>query len=99
MPRSVVVLIGCIALGISASSRPLPPADAAAPRVVRNRAPLQAGAFALLPLGSIEPEGWLRRQLEIQAKGLTGRLDEFWPDVGSQSGWLGGSGESWERGP
>ena len=99
MPRSVVVLIGCIALGISASSGPLPPADAPAPRVVRNRAPLQAGAFALLPLGSIEPQGWLRRQLEIQAKGLTGRLDEFWPDVGSQSGWLGGSGESWERGP
>jgi DUF1680 family protein len=68
-------------------------------RVVRNRAPLQAGAFALLPLGSIRPEGWLRRQLEIQARGLTGRLDEFWPDVGPESGWLGGRGESWERGP
>ncbi len=22
-----------------------------------------------------------------------------WPDVGANSGWLGGSGESWERGP
>ena len=32
-------------------------------------------------------------------RGLTGRLDEFWPDVGPNSGWLGGSGESWERGP
>jgi DUF1680 family protein len=26
-------------------------------------------------------------------------LDETWPDVGATSGWLGGTGESWERGP
>ena len=39
------------------------------------------------------------KQLEIQANGLGGHLDEFWPDVGPESGWLGGSGESWERGP
>jgi hypothetical protein len=37
--------------------------------------------------------------MEIQAAGLSGHLDEFWPDVGPESGWLGGSGESWERGP
>jgi hypothetical protein len=37
--------------------------------------------------------------LRIQADGLGGHLDEFWPDVGSNSGWLGGTGESWERGP
>ena len=43
--------------------------------------------------------GWLQRQLQIQAAGLTGHLDEFWPDVGKNSGWLGGTGESWERGP
>ena len=70
-----------------------------AARVIRNRDPLKPGVFALLPLGSIAPSGWLRRQLEIQAKGLTGHLDEIWPDVGSNSGWLGGTGESWERGP
>ncbi|MCS6954548.1 MAG: hypothetical protein NZM33_17035, partial [Bryobacteraceae bacterium] len=64
-----------------------------------NRAPLQPNAFAPLPLGAIEPRGWLRRQLEIQANGLTGHLDEFWPDLGPNSGWLGGTGESWERGP
>lgn len=67
--------------------------------VVKNRAPLQPNAFDPLPLTSIKPEGWLRRQLQIQADGLTGHLDEFWPDVGSNSGWLGGTGESWERGP
>lgn len=56
-------------------------------------------AFSPLPLGQISPTGWLRRQLRIQADGLSGHLDEFWPDVGPTSGWLGGSGESWERGP
>ncbi len=67
--------------------------------VVPNRSPLQPNAYNPLPLGAIEPQGWLRKQLEIQAAGLTGHLDDFWKDVGSNSGWLGGSGESWERGP
>jgi DUF1680 family protein len=57
------------------------------------------GAFEFLPLGSIRPGGWLRSQLRIQADGLSGHLDETWSDVGPNSGWLGGSGESWERGP
>ena len=55
--------------------------------------------MSLLPLGSIRPAGWLRSQMEIQASGLGGHLDEVWPDVGPNSGWLGGKGESWERGP
>ena len=63
-----------------------------------NRAPLQKNSYNPLPLGAIEPRGWLRKQLEIQAAGLTGHLDEFWKDVNDNSGWLGGSGESWERG-
>ena len=75
----------------------------ASPRIplsaVKNREPLQPGAFNPLPLTSIKPTGWLRRQLQIQADGLTGHLDEFWPDVGANSGWLGGTGENWERGP
>jgi DUF1680 family protein len=30
---------------------------------------------------------------------MTGRLDEVWPDVGPDNGWLGGPGDIWERGP
>jgi uncharacterized protein len=61
--------------------------------------PVKSGVFTLLPLGTIQPKGWLKSQLQIQANGLSGHLDEAWPDVGSTSGWLGGKGESWERGP
>lgn len=66
---------------------------------VKNRAPLPPSALYPLPLTSIKPRGWLRRQLQIQANGLSGHLDEFWPDLGPNSAWLGGAGEGWERGP
>lgn len=55
--------------------------------------------FEMLPLGDVRPSGWLRDQLRIQARGITGQLEELWPDVGPESGWLGGPGECWERGP
>ncbi len=63
------------------------------------RKPLPPSEFAFLPLGAVTPAGWLRRQLRIQAEGQTGLLPEFWESLGPNSGWLGGTGESWERGP
>jgi hypothetical protein len=55
--------------------------------------------FRELPLGAVRPRGWLEEQLRLQATGLTGALEQIWPDVGPDSAWLGGSGEDWERGP
>ncbi len=46
----------------------------------------------------IKPQGWLRRQLEIQAEGLSGNLHKIWPDI-RDSAWVGGSCEGWERVP
>ncbi len=54
--------------------------------------------YAPLPLGAIKPAGLLKAQLEIQARGLGGKLDEFWPDI-KDSAWIGGKAEGWERVP
>ncbi|MHC4563209.1 MAG: beta-L-arabinofuranosidase domain-containing protein [Planctomycetota bacterium] len=59
---------------------------------------LQPLTFTPLPLGSVLPEGWLKRQLQIQADGISGQLDQFWPDV-QNSMWFGGETEAWERAP
>ena len=65
-----------------------------------NRAPLKAKPYAELPQGAIKPKGWLREQLAGMAKGMTGHLDELYPEViGARNGWLGGDGDGWERGP
>ncbi|MBA2393755.1 MAG: glycoside hydrolase family 127 protein [Ktedonobacteraceae bacterium] len=59
---------------------------------------LLENTFDPLSLGNIHPTGWLLNQLRIQANGLSGHLDEFWPDI-ADSAWIGGSGEGWERAP
>lgn len=46
----------------------------------------------------LKPQGWLRKQLEIQANGLNGNLDKVWRDV-RDSAWIGGEAEGWERVP
>ena len=67
---------------------------------VANRAPLTESRFIELPIGAVKAEGWLRQQLVLQKDGLTGHLDELYPNVvGSRNAWLGGDGDAWERGP
>ena len=82
---------------------PLGPASAAnlpPTAVVTNRLPLAATPFAALPLGSVRPRGWLLKQCQLQRDGLTGNAEVLYADdLGSNSGWLGGTGNDWERGP
>ena len=60
---------------------------------------LRPTAYLSLPPGAVRPRGWLRDQLEVQASGLSGQIEAIWDDLGPRSGWRGGDGESWERGP
>ncbi len=67
---------------------------------MNNRSPLITKPFMELPLGAVRPEGWLKDQLYKMKDGMTGHLDELYPEVmGSRNGWLGGNGDVWERGP
>ncbi|MFT3702891.1 MAG: glycoside hydrolase family 127 protein [Agriterribacter sp.] len=52
-----------------------------------------------LPLGSIQPKGWLLHQLQIMRDGTTGHLDEVYAKVKNNNGWLGGKGDGWEETP
>ena len=47
-------------------------------------------AWIPLPYGTVRPQGWLLRQLQIQGAGLSGNFENFWAPV-SQSTWTGGS--------
>ena len=83
-------------MGLAAETRTAPPAKSLYPA---NRAPLVPSALIPLPVGAVKPAGWLKTQLTIQADGLTGHLDEFWPSL-KESVWRGAAkGEAWERGP
>ncbi len=74
--------------------------QAAAQDYISNRAPLLESRYMELPLGAIKPEGWLKLQMLSQVTGLTGHLDEVYPNVvGARNAWLGGDGDAWERGP
>lgn len=65
-----------------------------------NRAPLIAKPYTELPLKAIQPTGWLKNELQRMADGMTGHLDEWYPEVcGPRNAWLGGDGDCWERGP
>lgn len=59
---------------------------------------LNKPVFTLFPVHELKPEGWLLQQLQIQAEGLSGNLDKFWPDI-KDSQWIGGDKEGWERVP
>jgi len=63
-----------------------------------HRTPLRPGALAMMPLGSVKPRGWLKRQLVIQSESLVGRMDEFYRML-DDSAWLGGNGQGYQWAP
>ncbi len=70
---------------------------------VGNRPPLIPSPFMKLPVGAIEPDGWVRRQLELQAEGFHGHLTEISRFLKKEgNAWLSPAGEGdhgWEEPP
>lgn len=65
-----------------------PDASRANTNYIGNRAPLEPSRFIGLPVGSVEPRGWLREFLGRQKNGLTGHLGEI-------SAWLQKEDNAW----
>ncbi|HEY3862909.1 MAG TPA: beta-L-arabinofuranosidase domain-containing protein [Verrucomicrobiae bacterium] len=80
-----------------------PPESSTNSFYIANRAPLEASPFSKLPIGSITPSGWLRRQLELERDGMTGHLEQIspWLDF-AKSSWANPEGRGkfgWEELP
>ena len=73
--------------------------NASSRAAIVNRAPLHETPFIPLGLGSVRATGWLANQLRLQAEGMTGHAETILPMLGPDSGWRGGGGEDWEKGP
>ncbi|CAM3524790.1 beta-L-arabinofuranosidase domain-containing protein [Sphingobacterium prati] len=55
---------------------------------INNRLPLKQNVLLKLPVGSIVPQGWLGKYLDLQKNGLTGHLGEI-------SAWLSKKNNAW----
>lgn len=70
---------------------------------VGNRAPLAPSPLVKLPIGAVRPDGWLKRQLQLQADGWHGHLTEISEFLKKENNsWLSKTGEGergWEEVP
>lgn len=80
-----------------------PPMEGSNSYYAGNRAPLKPIPLIKLPLGAVQPEGWLRNQLELMADGMTGRLPELTDSCNFElSAWTkpnGRGSDPWENAP
>jgi hypothetical protein len=65
-----------------------PPTIGANSFYISNGPALAASPLVKLPIGSIVPKGWLRHQLELEAQGTIGHLEEL-------SHWCKFEGNAW----
>lgn len=86
----ITLLTGLSGLTVTRAQKPL---------YMNNRAPLAPLKYLEIPLGNIKPKGWLHQQLSVMKNGATGHLDEYFPKIKDDNGWLGGKGDGWEETP
>ncbi len=97
-------LIGIFLAGDNAPNAELavvltPPREGTNKHYVSNRPPLQPSPLVKLPIGNIQPKGWLLSQLQLMKNGFTGRLMELSKFLGEESGWITLKGRGWEEMP
>jgi hypothetical protein len=100
---AAVLLLFVDALYASIRVVPVPPTTTTNDFYVSNAKPLAPSPLLKLPIGAIKPEGWLRRQLELQADGFSGRLTEISKFLNKEgNAWLAADGQGhspWEEMP
>jgi len=100
---TTVALLFATALGAAVRVTPVPPTERTNDFYVSNARPLTPSPLIKLPIGSIKPEGWLRRQLELQADGFSGHLAEISHFLKKEgNAWLAADGQGhspWEELP
>ncbi|MHC4520876.1 MAG: beta-L-arabinofuranosidase domain-containing protein, partial [Planctomycetota bacterium] len=74
---AVLILTLTAALPASVRVVSTPPTVATNDFYVSNQKPLTPEPLIKLPIGAIKPQGWVRRQLELQADGFVGHLTEI----------------------
>ena len=90
-PIVLAIAPGAFAQDQSVRAVKSPPSDVSNKYYVGNRAPLKPSPFVKLPIGHVEPRGWLREMLALEANGMTGRLPEV-------SHWCKFEGNAWASG-
>ncbi|MDB4583364.1 glycoside hydrolase family 127 protein [Draconibacterium sp.] len=99
----IIFFISCTDLNTNISVVEYPDTSFRNKHYASNRAPLVPSRFIKLPVGAVQPEGWLKEYLVRQQNGLTGHLGEIsaWLQK-DRNAWLSedGTGEwGWEEVP
>jgi hypothetical protein len=76
-----------------------PPVASANRHYIANRAPLSPSPLIKLPIGQVQPKGWLLSQLQLMRDGFTGRLQDLSKFLKDDSGWITLQGRGWEEMP
>ncbi len=100
---SALALASCVSSGghLQAEAVKRPNTQESNTNYTSNRAPLQPLHFIKLPVGSVQPKGWVRRYLELQRDGLTGHLGEIsaWLEKDNNAWLTNGGDHGWEEVP
>jgi len=108
-PLFSTVLLACLtAIGCSSADERIalveqPDTSAKNSFYIGNRPPLTPSPFIKLPIEAIKPQGWVRKQLKLEADGFTGHLLEISRFLKKEdNAWLSKEGQGhshWEEVP